>query len=150
MKLKLIALALMVSLSMISAGQEFKRAELFKSAAPEKKKGDTVKGSLMFDKEKKQVLFLRQTGLPELTISHEAIKTMLYERASKPRYAEGILLAWPLLLTKSKKHYLTIQYTEPSGTGQYAIVRLDKSNVRDVLATAEAQIGKKVDRSEER
>jgi hypothetical protein len=150
MKFRVIALAVTLGLSAIAFGQEFRNAELFKGATAEKKKGDSVKGTLAFDKEKKEIRFLTGKGTPELTIGHEAIKSMTYERAAKPRYAEGILIAWPLLFTKSKKHYLTIQYSEPSGAGQYAIMRLDKNNYRDILATAEAQTGKRVDRSEER
>jgi hypothetical protein len=46
-----------------------------------------------------------------------------------------ILLAWPLLFTKGKKHYLTIQ-----GAGEeFAIFRLHKGNVRNVLAVAESR-----------
>lgn len=149
MKTKLLALALLLNLAAISLAQEFNHAELFKGATPNSKKGDSVKGSLKFNQDKKQIEFVDQQGAPELSINHETIKSMLYERAAKPRYAEGILIAWPLLFTKSKKHYLTIQYNDPQGAGQYAIMRLDKNNVRDVLATAEAQTGKKVDRAEE-
>jgi hypothetical protein len=61
-----------------------------------------------------------------------------------------MLVAWPLLFTKSKKHWLTFQYSDASGTGQYAIIRLDKSNFREALATVEAETGKKVERTEER
>ena len=75
---------------------------------------------------------------------------MLYERTSKPRYAEAILLSPLFLFAHSKKHFLTIQYTDADGQGKFAMIHLDKGNARDVVAAAEAETGKKVERTEER
>jgi hypothetical protein len=55
-----------------------------------------------------------------------------------------------LLLTRGKEHFLTIQYKDEKGQGQFAIVRLDKRNYRDCLAAIEAQTGRRVERMEER
>ncbi len=49
-----------------------------------------------------------------------------------------------------RKHYLTIQYTDAAGAGQYAIVHLDKKRAQRVVATAESETGKKVERIEEK
>ncbi|MGA2482287.1 MAG: hypothetical protein ABSF92_04130 [Candidatus Acidiferrales bacterium] len=130
------------------AQAQFDKVQYLKPPAAGQKKAEPVDGSLTFDAAKKELRFVGK-GTPDLTIKYDSVKSMLYEKASKPRYAEGILLAWPLLLTKSKKHYFTIQYSDAAGTGQYALLRLDKSNYREVLAKAEADTGKKVDRSEE-
>ena len=54
------------------------------------------------------------------------------------------------LFTKSKKHFVTFQYTDASGQGKFEIVRLDKANFTRALATLEADTGIKVERSEER
>jgi hypothetical protein len=89
-------------------------------------------------------------GQRELDIPFENITGLIYERASKPRYALGLLVAWPLLFTKSKKHYLTIQYKGADGQGQVAVIQLDKSNYQMAVATAEAQTGVKVERHEEK
>jgi hypothetical protein len=56
-----------------------------------------------------------------------------------------LLLAWPLLFTKSKAHWLKVQQD-----GAYAMFRLDKGNYREVLAATEAATGLKVERQEER
>lgn len=128
----------------------FDRAEYLKAAELSgKKKGEAVKGSVYFDSSAKNIEFHEKKSGTDLSIPYGSVKSLLYERASKPRYAEGILIAWPLLLTKSKKHYLTIQYADAGGTGKYAILHLDKSNYQAILAEAEAQTGKKVERSEE-
>jgi len=44
---------------------------------------------------------------------------------------------------------IPVQYADAAGTGQFAIVRLDKSNFQEALARAESETGKKVERSEE-
>ena len=70
---------------------------------------------------------------------------IVYERAATPRYKTGLLLAWPLLFTKGKKHFVTLQHEDG-----YAIIRLHKSNYREALAELEARSGVKVERYEER
>jgi len=149
-----VCLATVLALGVSVAAQcqsSFEKAEYLKAAEPGgKKKGESVKGSVYFDTTAKNIEFREKKSGTDFSIPYGSIKSLLYERASKPRYAEGILLAWPLLLTKSKKHYLTIQFSDASGNGKYAILHLDKSNYQSILAEAEAQTGKKVERSEER
>jgi hypothetical protein len=128
---------------------DFDKAEYLKPAAAGSKKGETVGGTLRFDSGKKEVEFLDKKGTADVDVKYDSIKSILYEKTSKPRYAAGLLLAWPLLFTKSKKHYLTIQYTDAAGTGAFAIIHLDKSNFREAIARAESETGKKVERSEE-
>jgi hypothetical protein len=141
--------ALLSSVCFGQAPFDFDKAEYLKPAAAGSKKGETVAGTLRFDTAKKEVGFLDKKGNPAVDIKYDSIKSMLYEKTAKPRYAAGLLLAWPLLFTKSKKHYLTIQYSDASGSGQFIIIHLDKSNFREAIARAESETGKKVDRSEE-
>ena len=128
---------------------DFDKAEYLKPAAAGSKKSETVGGTLRFDTAKKEVQWVDKKGTPAFSIKYDAIKSMLYEKTAKPRYAAGLLLAWPLLFTKSKKHYLTIQYTDPAGVGQFVLIHLDKSNFREAVARAESETGKKVERAEE-
>ena len=129
---------------------DFDKAEYIKPAAAGSKKGATIAGILRLDATKKEVQFVDKKGNPApLSVKYDAIKSLLYEKTSKPRYAAGLLVAWPLLFTKSKKHYLTIQYTDATGAGEFAIIHLDKSNFREAVDRAEAETGKKVERSEE-
>ena len=142
--------ALLASTSAV-AQTTFDKATYMRAPAPGQKKGDTVKGVLVFDGTAKELQFVvEKGGVSAFSIKYVAIKSLLYERSAKPRYALGILVAWPLLFTKSKKHYLTIHYTDPAATGQFVIVQLDKSNFQVALATAEAETGKRVERVEER
>ena len=108
-----------------------------------------VEGTLHSDARARHVRF-DTGGRAAFEVPYDRIRSLLYERAAKPRYAAGLLLAWPLLFTKSKKHFLTIQYADASGQGKFEIVRLDKNNFSMALATLEADTGVKVERTEER
>jgi len=140
------AFALMFSTACF-AQEKIDHAEYMKPAAVGEKKGEVVKGVVSFDGTQKAVHFVDTHGATDFMISYGSISSMLYEQTAKPRYAEGILIAWPLLLTKSKKHYLTIHYSDQGGTSQFVIIHLDKTNYQQALAIAETETGKKVDRS---
>jgi hypothetical protein len=130
---------------------KFGKAEFLQATSTgQKKAGSSVKGTLWFDAENKNVNFLQESGTPALTIKYDAIKNITYEKASKPRMAEAVLISPLFLLSNSKKHYLTFQYTDETGQGKYAIVHLDKKNARDAVACAEAQTGKKVEQIDEK
>jgi hypothetical protein len=143
-----VAVAFAAILSTTALAQSFDKAQYLKAASPDKKKGRAVGGSIAFDGSRVQ--FVNAKGAPELSVPVSSVKEVLYERTATPRYTEAVLLSPLFVFSKSKKHYLTIQYADANGGSQYAIVRLDKSNFREALAAAEATTGKKVDRSEER
>ncbi len=107
-----------------------------------------VQGVLVSDSKAKQVSFDSGGAVP-FQIPYASIKAIHYERSATPRYAAGLLVAWPLLFTKSKQHYLTFRYEENDGQGRFQILRLDKNNFRVALDTIEADTGIKIDRSEE-
>jgi hypothetical protein len=130
---------------------KFSRAEYMKATATGQKKAEpTIKGDLCFDPAAKKVEFRSGKGDPAFSISYAAIKSLFYEQANKPRYTEAVLISPLFLLSHSKKHFLTIQYTDSAGAGQYVIVHLDKKNAQEAIAAAESQTGKTVERVEEK
>ncbi len=131
--------------------RKFDHAELFGGTSTgQKKAGGSTKGALVFDSEKKTVEFQPGKGSAIISIPYSQVKSLLYEQASKPRYTEAVLISPMFLLAHSKKHYLTIQYTDTNGTGQFAIVQLDKKNAQEAVAAAQAETGKSVERAEEK
>jgi len=134
-----------------AASRKFDHAELFGGTSNgQKKAGGSTKGALVFDTEKKMIEFEAQKGSEVVSIPYSQVKSLLYEQASKPRYTEAVLISPMFLLAHSKKHYLTIQYTDANGSGQYAIVQLDKKNAQQAISAAQAEIGKNVERVEEK
>ncbi len=142
---------LFATVSLAATATKFDHAEYLKPKTEGQKKDDhPVKGSISFDRDKKMVEFADEKGVSVVSIPDDKIKSILYEKTSKPRYAEAILISPFFLFTHSKKHFLTIQYTDTDGQGKFAMIHLDKGNARDVVAAAEAETGKKVERAEEK
>jgi hypothetical protein len=116
--------------------------------APGQDKAQPIKGVFVLDPTAR-VLRFQSTGSTQVEIPYSSMTNVIYEKTAKPRYGWGLVVAWPLLFTKSKNHYVTVQYNTPAGQGDFAIFRLDKKNFRVALATIEAQTGKKVERTQE-
>lgn len=53
--------------------------------------------------------------------------------------------AWPLLLSKKRKHYLTIGFTGNDGKPQGVVLELGKDITRGMLTTFETRSGKKIE-----
>ena len=120
------------------------------TSSGQRKAAPGVKRSLHFNSDQRAVEFLDAKGASVVRINYDSIKSILYEQTSTPRYAEAVLISPLFLFSNSKKHFLTMQYTDDSGAAQYAIFHLDKSNAREAIAAAEAQTGKKVDQVQEK
>jgi hypothetical protein len=137
-------------------GEAFKDVKyLYKAEGQDE--GQEVDGQLSIDPSAKTIVFgsyasgSKKHPAPTISLQFKStsITSALYERSSRPRYIAALLIAWPLIFTKGKKHFLTIQYASDSGEGKYAIFHMDKGNYREILAAIEAATGKKVERSEE-
>ena len=144
--------ALLLATSAFAANAvKFDHVEYLPPKAEGQKKSDhPVKGSISIDRDKKTIDFFNEKDESVVSIPDDKIKSMLYERTSKPRYAEAVLLSPLFVFAKTKKHFLTIQYTDADGNGKFAMIHMDKGNARDIVAAAEAEIGKKVERAEEK
>jgi hypothetical protein len=81
----------------------------------------------------------------EITIPYRNVNTLEYGQNVSRRYAEAVLISPVLLLSKSRKHYLTLGFTDERDNRQVAVLRLDKGDVRAVLAAVEARTGKRVE-----
>ena len=150
-----VALLTLLLVAPTLCGQTFKGAEYLNQNGGKKRRH--IIGTITFDATSKTMryhgapLWLRKNEEPlDLELKNTAISSALYERTSKPRYSEALLIAWPLILTHEKKHYLTIQYKAADGTGRYAMFQLDKSNYQEVLAAMEAALGIKPERVDEK
>ena len=87
----------------------------------------------------------------DLEIPYSSIDSISYELAQRHRVAEGASVmvlslgaGAVLMATKTKSHWLAIEYHEANGK-QEAVLQLDKSEYKDVIAALEARTGKKVE-----
>jgi len=121
--------------------QQFGKVQLWD--VMENGKTQKIKGSLEFSDD--SVSFSGKKG-KNVSFAYGDIESLTYERAATPRYKAGLLLAWPLLFTKGKKHFLTVH-----GAGKaFAIFRLHKRSYRTILTVATAKSGHEVGKAEER
>jgi hypothetical protein len=116
---------------------------------PNEKKTTQIDGTFVLDPSAKAARFVGKAKT-EVEIPYGSITSLLYERAATPRYSAAVLVSPLFLFSKSKKHFLTIQYKNAEGQGQFALIRFDKSNWQAAVAAVEAQTGLKVERVEEK
>lgn len=76
-------------------------------------------------------------------LAYSDIKSAQYSYSKSPRWKSGIgvavvagVFALPLFFMKGKRHWLTV-----TGTGDYAVLQLDKSNYKMILASLESRSG---------
>jgi hypothetical protein len=91
-------------------------------------------------------LFLRCDKLEiELRIDYRKVSTLEYGQNVSRRYAAAIIISPVLLLSKSRRHFVTLGYLDADGRQQALVFRVEKGDIRAVLASLEARTGKRVE-----
>ena len=81
-----------------------------------------------------------------LEVPYGSITKVVYERSAHRRYKAGLLISPWLLLTKGKKHWLTVEFKDvPKYPAGYASAQLDKDNYRRILTALSAATGLEVE-----
>jgi hypothetical protein len=98
---------------------------------------------------------LVQTNRPEVMlfltrkaryqIPYEKINLLEYGQQASRRFAMAIVISPIFLLSKKRKHFLTVGYTDENGQQQAMVFQVDKGEIRAVLACLEARTGLKVE-----
>ena len=86
-----------------------------------------------------------QCGKTAVRIAYAKVNTLEYGQNVSRRYAAAILISPVLLLSKSRKHFVTIGYTDSEGKQQALVFRIEKGDIRSVLAALEARTGRRVE-----
>jgi hypothetical protein len=84
-----------------------------------------------------------------LNIGYAKIDTLEYGQNVSRRYAAALLISPLFLLSKSRKHFVTIGYTDRDGKQQALVFRVEKDDIRSVLTTLEARSGRRVEYQDE-
>jgi hypothetical protein len=78
-------------------------------------------------------------------IPFRRITSIEYGQKAGRRIGAAIMISPVLLLSKKRKHYVTIAYRDSHGANQGVVLEIGKDTVRGTLTTLEARSGKKVE-----
>jgi len=90
-------------------------------------------------------LFLFQSKGVTVQIPYEKINAVEYGQRVSRRYAEAVLLSPVFLLSKTRKHYLTVEFTDDRGKQQAMVFLVGKGDVRSLLVILEAKSGRRIE-----
>jgi hypothetical protein len=96
----------------------------------------------IFTTHRSQLFFV--TKRTRLAVPYENINLIEYGQKVSRRYVMSVLVSPLLMMAKSRKHFLTVGYTDAEGKQQAIVLRVDKDDIRATLASLEARTGIKV------
>jgi hypothetical protein len=88
---------------------------------------------------------LFKSGKNTIRIAYRRVNQVEYGQSVSRRYAAAIIISPMLLLSKSRKHFVTLGYTDDEGKQQALVFRVDKGDIRTVLAGLEARTGRRIE-----
>lgn len=81
----------------------------------------------------------------EIRVPYQKVTTLEYGQTVSRRYAAAVLLSPLLLLSKARKHFVTLGYVDSEGRQQVLVFRVEKGDIRSVLVGLEARTGRRVE-----
>jgi hypothetical protein len=104
----------------------------------------SAKSSAHLDLTEMGALVLR-SGKEEVRIPYVKVNTLEYGQNVNRRYVAAVLVSPVFLLSKSRKHFVTVGYTDAEEKQQALVFRVGKGDVRPLLASLEARTGRRVE-----
>ena len=86
-----------------------------------------------------------QTGKTELRVEFQKVTTVEYGQSVSRRYAAAVLISPVLLLSKTRKHFVTLGFLDSEGKQQAVVFRIEKGDIRSLIAGLEARTGRRVE-----
>lgn len=80
----------------------------------------------------------------QLRVPYARMNLIEYGQQVDRRLALALVVSPVFLLSKARKHYLTLGFTDESGAQQAIVFRVDKGSIRAALVALEARSGLKV------
>jgi hypothetical protein len=83
-------------------------------------------------------------GEQQVRVPYERVNLLEYGQKVDRRLLLAVVISPAFLLAKSRKHFLTVGYTDEDGKQQALVFRVDKNSIRPTLVGLEARTGLKV------
>ena len=84
-------------------------------------------------------------GKKQFRTAYSKIESVEYGQNVSRRYAAAVLLSPILLLSKERKHFVTLGFVDDDGNQQAVVFRVEKEDIRSVLAGLEARTGRRIE-----
>lgn len=81
----------------------------------------------------------------QLRVHYDQIDLVEYGQQVSRRLAIAVVISPLLLLSKSRKHFLTVEYRDEDGKQQALVFRVDKNDIRATLVSLEARTGLRIE-----
>ena len=91
-----------------------------------------------------QRYFAFYSGKTQLRVPYARLNLIEYGQQVDRRLALALVLSPVFLLSKARKHYLTVGFTDEAGEQQAIVFRVEKDSIRAALVALEARSGLKV------
>ncbi len=85
----------------------------------------------------------------QVRVPYDRIDLLEYGQKVDRRLLMAVVISPMFLLSKKRKHFLTIGYTDPDGSHQALVFRVDKNDIRAMLVSLEARTGQKIQYQDE-
>jgi hypothetical protein len=85
----------------------------------------------------------------QVRVSYDRVNLLEYGQKVDRRLLAAVVISPMFLLSKSRKHFLTIGYMDEDGRQQALVFRVDKGSIRSALVSLEARTGVKVQYQDE-
>lgn len=85
-----------------------------------------------------------QTRAGRLEIPYDRVNLLEYGQNASRRIVLAAVVSPMFLLTKSRRHFVTVGFRDDDGHQQAMVLRVEKARVRAVLASLEARTGLRV------
>jgi hypothetical protein len=85
----------------------------------------------------------------QVRVPYDRINLIEYGQNVSRRLALAVLVSPLFMLSKTRKHFLTVGYVGEDGKQQALVFRVDKGGIRSTLVSLEARTGLKVEYQDE-
>jgi hypothetical protein len=86
-----------------------------------------------------------QSGQFLLEVPYDKVNMLEYGQKVDRRYLMALAISPILLLSKKRKHFLTIGYTDDQSRQQALVFQVNKGDIRSLLVSLQAKTGRKVE-----
>ena len=80
----------------------------------------------------------------QVRVAYDRVNLLEYGQKVDRRLLMAVVISPMFLLAKSRKHFLTVGYTDDDGKQQAMVFRVDKNGIRAALVGLEARTGQRV------